>query len=294
MVGNTKGGDPMHDILVLGGGPAGLSAGVAARQKGCSVLIVSNPSQQNPLFRAEKVDNYLGLPAMTGAELMDRFEEHARSMGVAFVLGRAVSAMRMGASIFLTVGSDVYEGKKLILAGGVTRGAKYAGEQELLGRGVSYCATCDGMLYRKHPVVVIGRSKDAPMEANFLASIGCQVTYVSPQPPEGLQPEIPYARGSRIAVVGTDRVTGVTVDGAMMPCDGVFILRESVAANELLPDLALENGAVRVDRQMHTNLPNIFAAGDITGKPLQIAKAVGEGLIAAECAAEELIQQERK
>ena len=294
MVGNTKGGDPMHDILVLGGGPAGLSAGVAARQKGCSVLIVSNPSQQNPLFRAEKVDNYLGLPAMTGAELMDRFEEHARSMGVAFVLGRAVSAMRMGASIFLTVGSDVYEGKKLILAGGVTRGAKYAGEQELLGRGVSYCATCDGMLYRKHPVVVIGRSKDAPMEANFLASIGCQVTYVSPQPPEGLQPEIPYARGSRIAVVGTDRVTGVTVDGTMMPCDGVFILRESVAANELLPDLALENGAVRVDRQMHTNLPNIFAAGDITGKPLQIAKAVGEGLIAAECAAEELIQQERK
>lgn len=284
----------MHDILALGGGPAGLSAGVAARQKGCSVLIVSNPSQQNPLFRAEKVDNYLGLPAMTGAELMDRFEEHARSMGVAFVLGRAVSAMRMGASIFLTVGSDVYEGKKLILAGGVTRGAKYAGEQELLGRGVSYCATCDGMLYRKHPVVVIGRSKDAPMEANFLASIGCQVTYVSPQPPEGLQPEIPYARGSRIAVVGTDRVTGVTVDGAMMPCDGVFILRESVAANELLPDLALENGAVRVDRQMHTNLPNIFAAGDITGKPLQIAKAVGEGLIAAECAAEELIQQERK
>ena len=294
MVGNTKGGDPMHDILVLGGGPAGLSAGVAARQKGCSVLIVSNPSQQNPLFRAEKVDNYLGLPAMTGAELMDRFEEHARSMGVAFVLGRAVSAMRMGASIFLTVGSDVYEGKKLILAGGVTRGAKYAGEQELLGRGVSYCATCDGMLYRKHPVVVIGRSKDAPMEANFLASIGCQVTYVSPQPPEGLQPEIPYARGSRIAVVGTDRVTGVTVDGAMMPCDGVFILRESVAANELLPDLALENGAVRVDRQMHTNLLNIFAAGDITGKPFQIAKAVGEGLIAAECAAEELIQQERK
>ena len=89
-------------------------------------------------------------------------------------------------------------------------------------------------------------------------------------------------------------MTGVTVDGAMMPCDGVFILRESVAANELLPDLALENGAVRVDRQMHTNLPNIFAAGDITGKPLQIAKAVGEGLIAAECAAEELIQQERK
>ncbi len=284
----------MHDILILGGGPAGFSAGVAARQKGCSALIVSNPMQQNPLIRAEKVDNYLGLPAMTGAELLSRFEEHARNMGVDFVLGRAVSAMRMGSSIFLTVGSDVYEGKKLILTGGVTRGAKYVGEEKLLGHGVSYCATCDGMLYRKHPVVVIGRSKDAPMEANFLASIGCQVTYVSPQSPKGLQSEIPYVRGSRVEVVGTDRVTGVTVDGAMLPCDGVFILRESVAANDLLPDLALEDGAVRVDRKMHTNLPNVFAAGDITGKPLQIAKAVGEGLIAAECAAEELMQQERK
>ncbi len=284
----------MHDILILGGGPAGFSAGVAARQKGCSALIVSNPMQQNPLIRAEKVDNYLGLPAMTGAELLSRFEEHARNMGVDFVLGRAVSAMRMGSSIFLTVGSDVYEGKKLILTGGVTRGAKYVGEEKLLGHGVSYCATCDGMLYRKHPVVVIGRSKDAPMEANFLASIGCQVTYVSPQSPEGLQSEIPYVRGSRVEVVGTDRVTGVTADGAMLPCDGVFILRESVAANDLLPNLALEDGAVRVDRKMHTNLPNVFAAGDITGKPLQIAKAVGEGLIAAECAAEELMQQERK
>ncbi len=284
----------MHDILILGGGPAGFSAGVAARQKGCSALIVSNPMQQNPLIRAEKVDNYLGLPAMTGAELLSRFEEHARNMGVDFVFGRAVSAMRMGSSIFLTVGSDVYEGKKLILTGGVTRGAKYVGEEKLLGHGVSYCATCDGMLYRKHSVVVIGRSKDAPMEANFLASIGCQVTYVSPQSPEGLQSEIPYVRGSRVEVVGTDRVTGVTVDGAMLPCDGVFILRESVAANDLLPDLALEDGAVRVDRKMHTNLPNVFAAGDITGKPLQIAKAVGEGLIAAECATEELMQQERK
>lgn len=297
MVGNTKGGKSMHDILILGGGPAGISAGVAARQKGCSALVVSNPMEQNPLYRAERVNNYLGLPAMTGAELLNRFEEHARSMGVDFVTGRAVSAMCARASVFLTVGSDVYEGKKLILAGGVTRGIKYAGEEELLGRGVSYCATCDGMLYRNHPVVVVGRSKDAPMEANFLASIGCRVTYVSSHTPEGLQSGIPHVRGSRIAVVGTDRVTGVTVDGRDLSCDGVFILRESVAANALLPNLALNGDAVQVDREMHTNMPNVFAAGDITGEPLQIAKAVGEGLIAAECAAEELMelmQEERK
>lgn len=284
----------MYDILVLGGGPAGLSAAVAARQKGRSVLVVSNPAGQNPLIHAERVDNYLGLPEMTGAALMEQFEAHARSMGAEFVTGRAVSAMCMGTSIFLTVGSEVYEGKKLILAGGVARGAKYAGEQELLGRGVSYCATCDGMLYRKRPVVVIGRSKDAPLEANYLASIGCQVTYVSPQTPEGLSPEIPFVRGNHFTVEGEGKVTAVTVDGAALPCDAAFILRESVAANELLPMLELEGGAVKVDRQMHTNLTGVFAAGDITGKPLQIAKAVGEGLIAAECAADELIASERK
>ena len=284
----------MHDILVLGAGPAGLSAAVAARQKGRSVLVVSNPASQNPLYRAEQVDNYLGLPAMSGAELMERFESHARSMGAEFIVGRAVSAMHMGASIFLTVGGDVYEGRKLILTGGVSRGAKYAGEQELLGHGVSYCATCDGMLYRNRPVVVVGRSKDAPMEANFLASIGCQVTYVSPQTPEGLKTDIPFIRAGRIAIEGEGRVAAVTADGAKLPCEGVFILRDSVAANELLPGLAAENGAITVDRQMHTNLPGVFAAGDCTGKPLQIAKAVGEGLIAAECAADELTESERK
>ena len=136
----------MHDILILGAGPAGLSAAVAARQKNRSALVISNPSGQNPLSRAERIDNYLGMPGMNGVEMLSAFEEHARKMGADFVTGRVISAMALGEQFFLTVGSEVYEGRRLILASGVARGAKYPGEQEFLGRGVSYCATCDGKM----------------------------------------------------------------------------------------------------------------------------------------------------
>ena len=270
----------MYDILVLGAGPAGLSAAVAARQKGRSVLVVSNPASQNPLYRAEQVDNYLGLPAMSGAELMERFESHARSMGAEFIVGRAVSAMHMGASIFLTVGGDVYEGRKLILTGGVSRGAKYAGEQELLGHGVSYCATCDGMLYRGKPVAVVGYTDTARQEAEFLQKIGCSVTY--------------FDRPKQCEIRGDGRVESVTCDGRTIPAEGVFILRPTMAPTELFPGLAVEQGYVTVDRRMATNLPGLFAAGDCTGGPLQVSKAAGDGLIAGQSAAAWAAAQERR
>lgn len=269
-----------HDILVLGSGPAGLAAAVAARGRGKSVLVIGNRWQDSPLARAERVDNYLGLPAGSGKDLLAQFYDHAVKAGADFVTGRAVSMMVYG-GVFATVGSQVYDGKALILAPGVQRQAKYPGEETYLGRGVSYCATCDGMLYRGKPVAVAGRSPDAPLEANYLKSLGCQVTYVAAQRPEGLDGDIPFVRGSRLAVLGEQAVTALEVDGVKLPCAGVFILRQAVAPTDLLPQLETENGAIRVDRTMATNLPGVFAAGDCTGGPLQVAKAVGEGHVAA-------------
>lgn len=269
-----------YDILVLGSGPAGLAAAVAARGRGKSVLVIGNRWQDSPLARAERVDNYLGLPAGSGKELLAQFYDHAVKAGADFVTGRAVSMMVYG-GVFATVGSQVYDGKALILAPGVQRQAKYPGEETYLGRGVSYCATCDGMLYRGKPVAVAGRSPDAPLEANYLKSLGCQVTYVAAQRPEGLDGDIPFVRGSRLAVIGEQAVTALEVDGAKLPCAGVFILRQAVAPTDLLPQLETENGVIRVDRTMATNLPGVFAAGDCTGGPLQVAKAVGEGHVAA-------------
>lgn len=276
-----------YDLLILGAGPAGLAAAIGARGRGKTVLVVGNRWQDSPLARAERIDNYLGLPGLSGTELLARFHHHAAEAGVEFLTGKALSVMAWE-GFQMTVGSDVCAGGALILAPGVVRQSKYPGEAEYLGRGVSYCATCDGMLFRNRPVAVVGRSGGAPGEANYLQSIGCQVVYVSPQPPEGLDPAIPYVKASRLAVRGEQTVTGLEADGSLIPCAGVFILRSAVAPADLLPGLATEHGVIKVDRQMRTSLPGVFAAGDCTGGPLQVAKAVGEGHVAALSACEYL------
>ncbi len=276
-----------YDIIVLGGGPAGLAAAVGARGRDKSVLVISNRWQDSPLARAERVDNYLGLPGRTGYQLLEEFSLHAQQAGAGFVVGKAISLMVWN-GFMVTVGSQVYQGRSLILAPGVVRQSKYPGEEEYLGRGVSYCATCDGMLYRGRPVAVVGRSPDAPHEANYLKSIGCQVTYVSPQPPQGLDGDIPFLQAARLAVRGEQAVTALEADGAALPCDGIFILRQAVAPTDLLPGLETDQGAIRVDCRMAPNLEGVCAAGDCTGAPLQVAKAVGEGHVAALSACEYL------
>ncbi len=276
-----------YDIIVLGSGPAGLSAAVTARGRNKSVLVIGNRWQDSPLARAERVDNYLGMPGMTGMEMLEAFQRHAQEMGVEMVTGKVLSIMEWE-GFNLTVGSQLYQGSALILAPGVVRQAKFPGEETYLGRGVSYCATCDGMLYRNKPVAVVGRSKDAPHEAAYLKSIGCQVVYVAPKRPDQLEEDIPFIQAAKLAVKGEQTVTALEADGADIPVNGVFILREAVAPGDLLPGLTLENGAIQVDRSMTTSVPGVFAAGDATGAPLQVSKAVGEGLIAALSACEYL------
>ena len=270
----------VYDIIVLGSGPAGMAAAVAARGRDKSVLVIGNPWQDSPLAKAERVDNYPGLPGRTGLELLEEFYRHAQALNVEFVVGKALSLLAWN-GFSLTVGSQVYQGKALILAPGVIRAAKYPGETEYLGRGVSYCATCDGMLYRNRPVTVVGLAPDSPQEANYLHSLGCQVVYVSPRQPQGLDEGIPYVKAGKLAVRGEQAVTGLEADGALLPCAGVFILRRAVAPTDLLPTLETEEGVIKVDRRMATNILGVFAAGDCTGGPLQVSKTVGEGHVAA-------------
>ena len=279
----------IYDLIVLGSGPAGMAAAVAARGRNHSVLVVGNRRQDSPLAKAELVENYLGMPGRTGSGMIEEMYDHAVNMGVTFVEGRVV-AMMAWEGYALTVGTEMYQGKVLVLSPGVVRQAKYKGEAELLGRGVSYCATCDGMLYRGKVVTVVGRSKDSVHEANYLQGIGCQVTFVAGKETEGLADGIVFVKGNRIAVLGESTVRALEVDGQEIPCAGAFILRDAVAPSDLLPGLAIENNVIAVDRQMHTNLEGVFAAGDCTGAPLQVAKAVGEGHIAG-LSASDLIEK---
>ena len=268
------------DILVIGGGPAGLSAAVNARARGRSVLVVSNPLEENPLWPAERVDNYPGLPGVSGAELLRDLRRHAEGSGAEFLTGRALSSVRMGDVWYVSVGPDMYNAKAVILAAGVARGKKFPGEAEFLGRGVSYCATCDGMLYRDKAVAVLGYSDSARQEAEFLERIGCHVTY--------------FDRPKSCEIRGDDKARSVTCDGRTVQTDCVFILRPALAPTDLFPGLAVEKGFVAVDRRMATNLPGLFAAGDCTGGPLQVAKAAGEGLIAGQSAAAYVSDLERQ
>ena len=276
-----------YDLIVLGSGPAGLAAAVAARGRGKTALVIGNRWQDSPLAKAEKIDNYLGLPGRTGYALLEEFQKHAKDAGVEFVIGRAISLMAWD-GFTVTVGSDMYQGGALIMAPGVVRQTKFPGEQEFLGRGVSYCATCDGMLYRGRDVIVAGRTKDAPEEAKYLASIGCRVSYTAPKKPEELDESIPFLPANKLEIRGEQAVTSVLLDGKETPCAGVFVLRASLAPTDLLPSLETENGYIRVDRAMATSVEGVFACGDCTGAPLQVAKAVGEGHIAGLSACEYL------
>ena len=259
------------DVIVVGGGPAALSAAQNVRARGRTVLVVSNPLEENPLWKAERVDNYLGLPAVSGAELLTAFRRHGEAAGADFQEGRVLSALRSGEDWYVSIGNTMAQAKAVVLAAGVARGRKFPGEAELLGRGVSYCATCDGMLYRGKKVAVLGWTPSAEKEAAFLRSIGCEVLY--------------FDKPRDCSIQGTEKVESVACNGAEAAVEGVFLLRPAMAPGDLFPGLVAEGGFVTVDREMRTNLPGVFAAGDCTGGPLQVSKAVGEGLIAGQKAA---------
>ena len=269
-----------YDVIVIGGGPAGLSAAVNVRARGKRVLVVTNPPEENPLWKAEMVDNYLGLPGKSGAELLQIFRTHAEQAGAEFREGRVIGALAVGNEWYVSIGSDVETANALVMAGGVARAKKFPGEAEYLGRGVSYCATCDGMLYRGKPVIVAGYSDSARKEADFLSSIGCTVTYLD--------------RPRKLEILGGDRADRVVCEGETIETSCIFLLRPALAPTDVFPGLEVDNGYIRVDRSMATNLPGVFAAGDCTGTPLQVSSAAGEGLVAGQSAAKYVADLARK
>ena len=259
----------IFDILILGAGPAGLSAALTARARGRTALLLSNDPMASPLAKARAVENYPGLAGRSGGEILGAMLAGLEGRELPLVTGRAQAIMPLGESFMVSAGTEVYTARSLILVTGMAPGKPYPGEREFLGAGVSYCATCDGMLYRGRRVAVIGLAPDGEEEAAFLRSIGCQVEYFDRR------------RAKNYEIKGGDTVTALVADGAEYPADGVFILRETVASAALLPELEERDGHIAADRAMKTNIPGVFAAGDCTGRPYQIAKAVGEGNIAA-------------
>ena len=275
----------MYDIAIIGAGPAGFSAAINARKREKTVLLIGQDGGW--LAKAERIDNYPGMPGVSGADMLAAMRAQAVAMGADTRPGVVHQVLDMGGTFALSLGADFVEAKRVILCTGAKQPRLLPGEEAFLGRGVSYCGTCDAMLYRGKDVAVIAQGPESVHEANFLMSVCNSVTYFGTAD-AALDARIAVSDQKPEAIIGGMKVTHLVASGEEMPFDGVFIFREAMALSALLPGLDMDGAFIRVDRQMSTSVPGVYAAGDCTGLPLQAAKAVGEGCIAALCAAQTL------
>ena len=283
------------DIAIIGTGPAGLSAAVTAKIRNKSVLLLGSRELSPKVTKAHAIQNYLGLPNIPGADLGAAFQASLDAVGIEVTEDKITAAYAMGDYFALQGAETIYESSALILATGMVPGKLLPGEEALLGRGVSYCATCDAALYRGKRVAVIGYSAKEEHEAAFLSEIAASVAYFpmyakTESLPEAVQ--VIAARPTEITQADGQRQV-VTAEGSF-GFDGVFILRDSISPGQLVPGLEIENNHVKVDRTMATNLPGCFACGDVVGLPYQYIKSAGEGNVAALSAAAYLDTRKRE
>ena len=272
----------MFDIAIIGGGPAGLSSAVTGAIRKKKIALFEQGEFSAKLQKAHTVDKYVGLPEISGKDLMQKMADHALSYEEVSLIKEKVTNIFIDNDNFMILtNKGNYQAKSVIMAIGVAPAKLLPGEKEFLGRGVSYCATCDGMLYKGKEVVVIGYTAEAEHEAEYLAEICEKVTYL---PQYKMSDEKKYSfiikKDIIKEIVGTMKVEQLVLGQETIAADGIFIIRATDPIDNIFPELALENQVVKVDRDMATNIKGVFAAGDCIGKPWQISKASGEGLVA--------------
>lgn len=283
-----------YDIAILGTGPAGISAAITATIRNKKILLIGSSDLSLKVAKAHEIQNYPGLPHISGTEMAEAFKAHLDSMGIVITEDRISAVYLMGDYYALQGAEVMYEASTVILASGVSTAKALPGEDEYLGQGVSYCATCDAPLYRGKKTAVIGYNEKEESEARFLSEICAEVLYFPMYSLDETVTEADTAArfGARTRVI-MEKVKGIeagktyksklvrTVMGDLYEVDGVFVLRESVAPDKLIPGIEVKDSHVAVNRRMETNLPGCFAAGDVTGTPYQYIKSAGEGNVAA-------------
>lgn len=270
-----------YDIAIIGTGPAGLSAGITAKIRNKKILLIGNPNFSDKVQKAHQIQNYLGLPAISGEDLAKAFKNHINSMDITITEGKVNAVYPMGSYFGLQVSQDIYEAETIIVATGVVTGKTFKGENELLGRGVSYCATCDAPLYRNKTVAVIGYSPKEEQEAEFLAELCEKVLYLPMYKEEvNLSDKVTIINEKPTAIIGENKVQSLQTEKNNYEVDGIFILRDSIPPAQLVSGLEIKDNHIVVNSQMETNIKGCFACGDIVGRPYQYIKAAGQGNIA--------------
>lgn len=269
----------MLDVAVIGGGPAALSASLNLKIRNKSFVLLGGNEKVTGLMKAPQIDNYLGFMGISGALLIESFRKHAESMGVEIKKEKAYNILDMGGYFSINAGNEFYDAASIVLAIGHGKADYFEGEREYLGKGIGYCATCDGPLYRNKPIAIIAENEEGEEEANFLSEICGQVYYIPTYRTEPkLKDNIKLLKEKVTGIQGDgNKVYSITTNQRELKVDAVFIIRNAIPADQLIEGLELHEGAIKVDRDMATSIKGVFACGDCAGKPYQIAKAVGEG-----------------
>ena len=284
-----------YDIAIIGTGPAGLEAAITAKVRNKNILLLGGKLLSDKVNKAHTIQNYLGLPEVSGEEMQKAFQRHLEQMQIKITEDKVNAVYAMGKYFAIQGHQAMYEADTVILACGMSTAKPFPGELENLGRGVSYCATCDGALYRGRRTVVIGYSRDEEKEADFLSELADEVIYI-PMYQEFSPWNNKVKVLQNVTPVGMEKENDhlvLKLQEQSIPTDGIFILRDQVAPSQLVPGLQIENNQVIVDRGCRTNMAGLFAGGDITGAPYQYMKAAGEGNVAALSAVNYLADQKQ-
>jgi len=294
----------VYDLIIIGGGPAGLTASIYASRHKMRHLVFEGGVAGGQIALATEVENWPGDKLVKGMELAGRMEEQAKALGMQMVRKTVTDILRddgKGCFCVLTDG-ERYDAKSLILAtGAMSRKLGIAGEDKFMGKGVSYCATCDGPFFRGKRVAVNGGGDSALTEAAYLADIADEVTIIHRRgefraeaanvEKAKANPKIKFMMNTTVAEVKGDRFVKAIVtedvntkERKEIPVDGLFVYIGNVPASALGKKIGVatdEKAYIKADMAMRTNVPGVFACGDITGSAPQAIVAAGQGAVAA-------------
>ena len=271
-----------YDIAVIGTGPAGISAAITAKIRNKSIILLGPDSLSDKLTKAHRIDNYPGLPEISGEDFAEKLKNQTGRLGIELTDKKVAAVYALGDYFSLQADNDIIEASSVIIASGIVQDKALAGEEEYLGRGVSYCATCDGRLYKGKTVAVLGYNESSAEEAEYLSEIVSEVLFF-PQG-KGKVPEkdnIRVINEKPLEIKGAMKAEKLVSDKAEYDTDCVFILRDAIRPANLIPGVETDGPHIKVNLDMETNIKGLFACGDIAGRPYQYVKAAGQGNVAA-------------
>lgn len=272
----------MYDVIILGAGPAGISASLYTRRANLNTLILYN--DESGLEKASLIENYYGFKnGITGEELYNTGIEQAKNIGVEILKEEVVKIENNIEHFNVVTTKNEYQAKNLILATGNKKNRpKIKGIEKFEGKGVSYCAICDGFFYRNRSVAVLGSGNYAISETNELINIADNITILTngKEAPEFRADNVKVDTKEIEEIDGEDKVEEVKFkDGTTIKTDGIFVAEGVAGSSEFAKKLGIitQKDKIVVNENMETNIKGIYACGDCTGGLLQVSKAVYEG-----------------